>query len=353
MRKEKAKPQNKFCADCDTIGPEWISIKFGTFICIRCAGVHRELGTDYTFVQSAVLDRLKLHVVEQYQILDNEIMNTYYEHTLPPNLKPKISSKISTIKKFIKNKYILNLWTSEGAQNPVEAVQNGEYRKDMRKSTNRGKKEMKEVKGSRKKGKKRGGKRKKSEERSDLINCDKKEQCDKTQQVKKENRTHTLEQEDDFSEFVEPQKESTEHKNELFADIDINSIPFEPSGTNNDPFATPSKSTMETHLAHLYHQSSLTHDPNNKYAALEHFCAPPPTIFAGMTISPPHISPTPYYQSILPSLSGAKSSQAAPSKLQQIPNSAAQSLAKQAPPAGSAGKATDAFSGLVAQQWCV
>mmetsp|Transcript_13031 Transcript_13031/g.13020 ORF Transcript_13031/g.13020 Transcript_13031/m.13020 type:complete len:101 (+) Transcript_13031:211-513(+) len=100
-------------------------------------------------------------------------MNTYYEHTLPPNLKPKISSKISTIKKFIKNKYVLNLWTSEGAQNPVEAVQNGEYRKDMGKSTKREKREMKE---SRKKGRKRGGKRKKSEEQSDLINCDKKEQ---------------------------------------------------------------------------------------------------------------------------------------------------------------------------------
>ena len=38
MEKERNKPENKFCADWDTLGPQWISIKYGVFIWLRCSG---------------------------------------------------------------------------------------------------------------------------------------------------------------------------------------------------------------------------------------------------------------------------------------------------------------------------
>ena len=35
---------NKYCVDCDSKGPRWASWNLGMFLCIRCAGMHRNLG---------------------------------------------------------------------------------------------------------------------------------------------------------------------------------------------------------------------------------------------------------------------------------------------------------------------
>lgn len=36
--------ENKYCADCETKQPRWASWNLGVFLCIRCAGLHRNLG---------------------------------------------------------------------------------------------------------------------------------------------------------------------------------------------------------------------------------------------------------------------------------------------------------------------
>jgi len=35
---------NKYCADCEAKQPRWASWNLGLFLCIRCAGLHRNLG---------------------------------------------------------------------------------------------------------------------------------------------------------------------------------------------------------------------------------------------------------------------------------------------------------------------
>ena len=45
-----------FSADCDGLDASWASINNGVLICSRCAGIHRSLGVEYSFVQSVKLD---------------------------------------------------------------------------------------------------------------------------------------------------------------------------------------------------------------------------------------------------------------------------------------------------------
>lgn len=41
-------PANKACADCAERNPRFASTTFGVFLCNRCFGVHRGLGTHIT-----------------------------------------------------------------------------------------------------------------------------------------------------------------------------------------------------------------------------------------------------------------------------------------------------------------
>ena len=49
-------PENEFCFDCNSPGPDWTSLHFGSLICLECAGKHRNMGTHVTLVRSFQLD---------------------------------------------------------------------------------------------------------------------------------------------------------------------------------------------------------------------------------------------------------------------------------------------------------
>jgi len=51
------RPDNRVCADCHVnTHPRWASWSLGVFICIRCSGIHRGMGTHISRVKSADLD---------------------------------------------------------------------------------------------------------------------------------------------------------------------------------------------------------------------------------------------------------------------------------------------------------
>ncbi|KAL8839306.1 MAG: hypothetical protein Q9176_004486 [Flavoplaca citrina] len=52
-------PGNTTCCDCSAPSPQWASPKFGTFICLTCAGLHRGLGVHISFVRSITMDSFK------------------------------------------------------------------------------------------------------------------------------------------------------------------------------------------------------------------------------------------------------------------------------------------------------
>ena len=52
----KGIPGNNKCADCGANNPGWASWNLGIFLCMRCASLHRKLGTHISKVKSLSMD---------------------------------------------------------------------------------------------------------------------------------------------------------------------------------------------------------------------------------------------------------------------------------------------------------
>ncbi|CRK14203.1 hypothetical protein BN1723_017377, partial [Verticillium longisporum] len=71
--------KNNLCCDCNAPSPQWASPKFGVFICLSCAGVHRGLGVHISFVRSISMDAFKQIEIERMRLGGNENWKTFFE----------------------------------------------------------------------------------------------------------------------------------------------------------------------------------------------------------------------------------------------------------------------------------
>ncbi|KAH3661259.1 hypothetical protein OGAPHI_006666 [Ogataea philodendri] len=106
-------PANKNCADCKVSkNPRWASWNLGIFVCIRCSGIHRSMGTHISRVKSVDLDSWTDEQVKSMVLWGNLRANTYWEDKLPDNYVPDESK----IENFIRTKYEMKKW--KGATEP-------------------------------------------------------------------------------------------------------------------------------------------------------------------------------------------------------------------------------------------
>ena len=70
---------NSSCVDCGAPSPQWASPKFGTFICLSCAGIHRGLGVHISFVRSISMDSFKVNEVKRMEQGGNNAWKSFWE----------------------------------------------------------------------------------------------------------------------------------------------------------------------------------------------------------------------------------------------------------------------------------
>ncbi|KAK8120121.1 hypothetical protein PG999_004241 [Apiospora kogelbergensis] len=102
---------NKICADCKkNKHPRWASWNLGVFICIRCSGIHRGMGTHISRVKSVDLDSWTDEQLRSILSWGNARANKYWESKLAPGHVPSEAK----IENFIRTKYELKRWVMDG-----------------------------------------------------------------------------------------------------------------------------------------------------------------------------------------------------------------------------------------------
>ncbi|EMR08233.1 hypothetical protein PNEG_03401 [Pneumocystis murina B123] len=104
-------PGNKYCSDCKRNDhPRWASWSLGIFLCIRCSGIHRSMGTHISRVKSVDLDSWTNEQLENMIRWGNARANKYWEAKLIPGHIPS-ESKIDN---YIRTKYETKRWVMDG-----------------------------------------------------------------------------------------------------------------------------------------------------------------------------------------------------------------------------------------------
>jgi len=87
-------------------------------VCIRCSGIHRNLGVHISKVKSVSLDAWPLDLAEHIQELGNDAVNAVYEATLPAGRKPTEDTGNYEVENLIRDKYVNKKYYRDPSSKP-------------------------------------------------------------------------------------------------------------------------------------------------------------------------------------------------------------------------------------------
>ena len=125
-------PGNQACADCMTSDPvhcpstpAWASTNLGSVFCIRCSGIHRNMGTHITKVLSIRIDKWTEAQLKVMEGLGNDAVNAELEAQFPPHVsKPDLATgSVQELEAYIRAKYELGSFKL-GGDGKLGAVSN-------------------------------------------------------------------------------------------------------------------------------------------------------------------------------------------------------------------------------------
>jgi stromal membrane-associated protein len=105
------RPENSNCADCGISNPRWASVTIGCFLCIRCAGLHRKMGSHISKIKSVTLDFWSSEQIQTVAKTGNSLVNQRYLGSNSPNPP---SDNDNQMEIYIQNKYQKSLYRSSG-----------------------------------------------------------------------------------------------------------------------------------------------------------------------------------------------------------------------------------------------
>jgi len=99
IEKLKVVHENNKCFDCEKKNPKWASVYLGIFLCLDCAGKHREYGVQISFVRSLTLDAWSKRQITFLEIGGNAKAAEYFRKQglkAPFEYKSQVPQKYKT-----------------------------------------------------------------------------------------------------------------------------------------------------------------------------------------------------------------------------------------------------------------
>eukprot|EP00923_Selenidium_pygospionis_P055307 GHVN01096417.1.p1 GENE.GHVN01096417.1~~GHVN01096417.1.p1 ORF type:complete len:424 (-),score=36.55 GHVN01096417.1:2818-4089(-) len=113
---QKANQWNKRCSDCTEVGPTYICMNYGTFVCTACSGLHRELTHKVKGVSMSKWSEEEVEFIVGHgnQVARETFMHCWSESDMP---EPD-PSQPDRVRRMIKAKYVDKMWVAKAEPPP-------------------------------------------------------------------------------------------------------------------------------------------------------------------------------------------------------------------------------------------